>query len=209
MSWRVNAPVLVLVALTLAGCDDYVDRLNRIAGVEEPGEFSIPVPADGSRPVLMDAGLEKFGSSEALVRVSHRVSDEIWRAENGDTLTLREGIVLGTRALTPDLFSVDATLPSQWRAAARPASAHRVHRYVDGEEQVHIRAYTCVFSETRPDELPLGAETLQLYRTDEDCYNATQDFTNSYWLNGSGQMVLSRQWLGPELGYLLLKHYLP
>ncbi len=205
----IKPAALSVLVLTLTGCDEYTDRLDRLAGLEESEGFSIPVPADGSRPVLMDAGLEKFGSSEGLVRISSRGPIEIWRAEEGDTLTLRQGIVLGTRAFTPDLFSVEAALPSQWMDATRPATAERIHRYVDGLEQVYIRAYSCVFSETSRDELPLGAETLQLNRTDEDCYNATQSFTNSYWMNGSGQMVLSRQWLGPELGYLLLKHYLP
>ncbi|MDV7141368.1 YjbF family lipoprotein [Tropicimonas sp. TH_r6] len=203
------AALLLIPVMALAGCDGNVGRLERFTGVEQSEEFSIPIPVDGSRPVLMDAGLEKFGSNEALVRVSSRAGVEIWRSESGDTLTLQEGIVLGTRALTPDLLSVEAALPSQWLGAPRPATAPRVHRYVDGEEQVFIRAYSCVLSETSPVELSLGTETLLLNRTDEDCYNATQSFTNSYWMNGSGQMVLSRQWLGPELEHLVLKHYLP
>lgn len=207
MTQRISS-IIAIVALSLTGCDQ-VDSLKRDVGIGVGAAEGVVITVGGPRPVTMRASLEDQGNVAVLTRVSLNGEHEIWRSETGDTITLREGVVVGTRSLTPDLFSVEATLPSQWRAAPRPATTDRIHRYVDGDLQEFIRGYACLISEDVPETFDLPDGRLQTLRTDEECFNATQSFTNSYWLDGAGRLVLSRQWIGPELGYIRLNHHLP
>lgn len=200
--------IILPFLLSMVGCDQ-IESLKRDVGVEDGAADGVVITVGGPRPVVMRASLEAKGNVAVLTRVSRNGDYEIWRSETGDTITLREGVVVGTRSLTPDLFSVEATFPSQWRTAPRPAATDRIHRYVNGDLQEFIRGYACLFSEEIPETLDLRNGTLQTRRTDEECYNATQGFTNSYWLDSAGRLVLSRQWIGPELGYIRLNHHLP
>ncbi|RYH10109.1 YjbF family lipoprotein [Tropicimonas sp. IMCC6043] len=199
---RATFRLLCLALLpALAGCGDLVPiagpepaATGGIAAVEEP---------------RMIATFETRGAREPLALVSRRGAYEIWRNAGGTTITLREGVLNGTQALSPDLFSVEAAVPTDWRSLRRPALSERVHRYVDGNEDVIIRGYRCEISAAARDKIQMGDRSLATARTDESCGNATQSFTNSYWLDGSGRMVQSRQWIGPKIGYLRLNHFLP
>lgn len=197
---RAVAPLIsILLLLEIPACSQVIEVSGQAPAADR-------VTLDAPR---MEAVFEARNLREGLSRVSRRDGFEIWRTDAGDTITLREGIVFGTLALTPDLFSVEAAVPSDWRFAARPVLTDRVHRYVDGDENVVIRGYVCEVSASVPDSIRVSGRSRAAERTDETCYNATQSFTNSYWLDGSGRMVQSRQWLGPEVGYLRLNHLLP
>ncbi|NDR58384.1 YjbF family lipoprotein [Aliiruegeria sabulilitoris] len=218
MKRHTSAILLLITATAISGCDQ-LGKLGQNSGSGSATdevvllEDDVVIVLEDVTPVapasVMTALIEDRGVTEALNLVSSRNGHEIWRAGSGDTLTLREGVIIGTTALTPDVVSVETTLPSEWLTAPRPAIASRVHRLADGDEQMFIRAYQCEYSASLPDQITLNGSVRQVSRTDEACNNPTQSFTNSYWLDGSGRMVQSRQWLGPKIGYLRLNYPLP
>jgi hypothetical protein len=105
-------------------------------------------------------------------------------------LMLQDGIVVGTRNIGNDLLIADV---SQTRARLRSGgSATRVHRVLDGVNTVELRSYTCAITRS--------GQTVT-----ENCAGTTGSFTNTYLLNGAGQVRASRQWLGPQNGYFRIE----
>ena len=105
---------------------------------------------------------------------------------DGISVSLRHGVLVATRGLGFDLMTADvsAVIPA---IRNRSQEVIRVHRYLDGEEQVVIRTFICDYS---------GAGTVT-----ETCYSDGLRITNTYDLGGRA-IRASRQWVSPEQGYL-------
>jgi len=79
----------------------------------------------------------------------------------------------------------------------------RVHDYLDGEDRLQRRTFQC-------DLRPAGRETIEIverrYRAsilEETCRTRDGSFTNSYWIDGTGRIVQSVQFVSPQVGFLV------
>lgn len=198
--------VLLIGALAVSGCGNGIDA---IAGAETLSGGSGASPTRSSNAPQMAAILEKSDGGAILRQVARNGDVTTWRAADGDTISLRDGVVIATQSLTPDILSVEGPTPSQWRGMPRPTRSSRVHRYVDGGGEVVIRGYQCEISAPVTDSVTISGKSRATRRTDEACNNVEHSFTNSYWLDNSGELVQSRQWLGEDIGYLRLQHRYP
>ncbi|SDK67930.1 YjbF family lipoprotein [Aliiruegeria lutimaris] len=197
--------ILALAALVLgsSGCGT---GFRSLTGAQElGGQAGTP----HSEAPQIAAILESRDGGAVLRQVARNGDVTTWRSAGGDTLSLEDGIIVATQSLTPDILSVEGLFPSRWRSMARPLETTRLHRHVDGEEKVVIRGYQCEISQGVSDIVTIAGKSRPVSRTDESCFNADQSFTNSYWLDNSGELVQSRQWLGDDLGYIRLQHRYP
>ena len=206
MSRNWHIPALAAAVLVLSSCGQSVRTLT---GAQDLGGAAGSSTVAGDDVAQIAAILEDRESGAVLQLVARNDDVTTWRAAGGDTISLRDGLVVATQSLTPDILSVDALSPIQWRSMSRPVQTTRIHRYVDGEEKVVIRGYRCNFAEPVSDSVTISGRSRPARRHDESCFNADQSFTNSYWLDNSGELVQSRQWLGEEVGYLRLQHRYP
>ncbi len=147
---------------------------------------------------------ESTGQTAGLGLTSRRGNIETWSTLDGTTLTLENGVVIGTAGLGPDLFSVDVD-PVRSRRLDR--SSPRIHRYVDGENHVQLSAFVCTMSVDHDLSVPWDGKTIKVSRFDEVCSCANIQFENYYLYSRSGYLLGSKQWIGLNTGYLLL--YMP
>lgn len=106
---------------------------------------------------------------------------------DGVSISLRRGILVATRGFGFDLMTADVT-ETLAGLNDKSASAVRVHRYLDGANQIVQLRFVCAIA-FRDKKTAV-----------ENCSSATRLFENSYTFNANGGMVASRQWVSPEIG---------
>ncbi|MGR3544142.1 MAG: YjbF family lipoprotein, partial [Paracoccus sp. (in: a-proteobacteria)] len=111
-------------------------------------------------------------------------------------LILRGGMLVGTRGLGNDLSVAEPQTEALIRAGAS-GSGTRVMRYFTGDGLERPLQFACT---TAPG--PKSGVTL------ENCEGHGVGFQNSYISQG-GQIVVSRQWIGPALGYVTIQTLRP
>lgn len=137
---------------------------------------------------LMIAQLEQNERASILVRKGMNRGVETYFTPDNISISLTQGVLVSTRGLGFDLMSGDvAEVIAGLRHGGR---AVRVHRYLDGEDQIVIKSYICDYSGNA--------------RITETCYGKDHSFKNSYQMS-AGKVVASRQWVSPDLGYIRLE----
>ena len=137
---------------------------------------------------LMIAQLEQNSRASIIVRKGMNRDVETYFTPDNISLSLKDGVLIGTRGLGFDLLSADVS--EVLVGLRREGRAVRIHRYLDGEDQIVIKSYICDYS---------GNANIT-----ETCHGKDHSFENSYQLS-AGQIVVSRQWIGPQLGYIRLE----
>lgn len=119
----------------------------------------------------------------------------------GFTYTLRDGMLVSTRGLGPDLMAADAR---QSRAALRAGGgqAVRVHETLDGLDRIERAEFNCTVSLQGTETVNLGTRQVSARRFDEECRGTGLIFTNYYWLDAAGEIVSSRQFVSQSVAYL-------
>ena len=113
-----------------------------------------------------------------------------------EALILRGGMLVGTRGLGHDLSVAEPGTEALIRAGAS-GSGTRVMRYYTGDGLERPLQFACA---TAPGPNP-GV-------TVESCEGHGVRFQNSYIAQG-GRIMVSRQWIGPELGYVTIQTLRP
>ena len=157
------------------------------------GAIAVVAPLGGAqlRATLPDAGL-----SGIFVQQSTNGASSLWRAPDDSALVFYRGILSATYSLGFDLYSADVSDTAALIARRQSGNATRVHRYLDGENQVVTRAFRC--------SVLVGEKSSGRYQVTEECRGADTSFVNTYDVVGAGTILGSLQWVGPEVGFLRL-----
>lgn len=144
----------------------------------------------GNRPFIVTT-MDEPPVSAGLFLVSDRQGKKIYQTVDNISLTLDGGIVVATRGFGFDLMDADVR---QIHALIRNGGgrASRVHRYLDGANHTVLRAFDCVVE-------------VQGTSVVEKCYGYDTEFENTYRTNQAGAIIASRQWLGPERGFISIE----
>ncbi len=73
---------------------------------------------------------------------------------------------------------------------------------LDAQDQVHVASFSCTITAAGTETVNLGLREASLRRLDENCRSETLIFDNIYWLDASGDIVSSRQYVSPTVAYL-------
>lgn len=195
--------VLTLLCLGLAGCTVSTERdrngqqlMPPARGVDTAAaERLIAAGAPRLRITLLDDG-----RSVLMVQTNARDGVTRWRTIDNAQIFLRDGVLIGTRGLSFDLMTADTPGLASAIHQMRPARITRIHTYLNGQDQIRIRAFVC-------DVRPAGQETIQLLndvttrsqRIEETCQGADDSFTNLYWLSGD-RILQSVQFISEGAG---------
>lgn len=220
---------LLAATLALAGCGNQKSELGGLAVGALKGLIAgqAAAPAPDPRQVLTREMLdatpmpvllvdnETSGRSGTLIAVADNGPWRSWRDAEGLGLNFRAGLLGRSQGLGPDLVSADLDEPLAALAAllggrARTvADAVRVHRYLDGERREVIRSFLCDYRMAGAETLTLFARSYATRRVVETCRGPDLAFRNDYWVGGDGAVRKSRQWVGPEAGYLRIEQLRP
>ena len=146
------------------------------------------VRAQFGTAALKIALLEEKKQASVLIETGENLNVTTYFTPDGISISLQDGVLVATRGLGFDLMTADVSaVQSGLRNGSR---AVRVHRYLDGEDQVVIKSFVCDYSGTT--------------KVVETCYGNDNNFENRYSMV-AGQIAESRQWIGPQLGYIVLE----
>jgi hypothetical protein len=183
----------------LSGCEQ-VTRLTGLAGLTDTVPASEPQLVG---PELLRVSIPTIEAQATLGPVARQGDVTVWQTLDGTTLSFRGGSLIATRGLGDDLMSADVAGRLEMLRNARGAEESgyypHIRSYLDGEDRTVFRSYKCRHvpqAHTGAD--PDGA----LRRINELCVSPTDRFTNVYWLDRSGTMVRSRQWISPKVQYM-------
>jgi hypothetical protein len=139
----------------------------------------------------------------ALVAGAENGNRTTWLSANGPSVTTQNGVMVATRGFPRDLMAAD--VDGVMRALiAGGGTATRVHETLSDTDQIVTQSFTCTVASQGRETIGILGRQITAERFGEACQSDLLGFTNSYWVDETGQMVRSLQAVSPESGYLQL-----
>ena len=160
--------------------------------------------AANAGPLLL-ATLEKTKSTSIFALRGESGAMRTWMSPAEQALITRAGMLVGTRGFGFDIMSADAGALSALVHGRRAGQADLVLRYLDGlgkERPLPLRCTTGTGAATRYDFAGMAFSGTPVAA---HCTGYGQSFDASYIVAASGEIVSSRQWIGPQLGYVTIQ----
>ncbi|WP_191090215.1 YjbF family lipoprotein [Histidinibacterium aquaticum] len=208
---RILAPLIG--ALTLSACGSgNEENLSVIRSLRDAifnqGESGAAARPQFSRQAIEEsgqdfilAGVPSRGALALLQQAGTNRGAETWVAEDGVSATYRNGILIATKGLGPDLMAADV---SGTVAALRQGggTAVRTHEYLDGNDQIIRYRYECAVQSAGSERITIYERSYDTVKYEESCESGLQRFTNTFWVGQDGVVWKSRQLISPPVGYL-------
>lgn len=180
------------------------------SGVGSDNSIGIPRSIPGSftpEAIAAEPGAYRLVQINALglqepARVIQENGGETTLAlQSGPTAAFDQGILVGTRGFGDDLYTMEsAGLINALRSGG--GSLTRRMEFLDAQDQIHLQTFACAIRDAGPETVNLGIREVSLRRLDEECRSEAIIFDNIYWLDRSGDVVSSRQYVSPTVAYL-------
>lgn len=145
---------------------------------------------------LIQAGFESLGRTQVMAMTGQNGAMRTFMTPAEEALILRGGMLVGTRGLGNDLSVAEPATEGLIRAGAA-GTGTRIMRYFAGDGIERPLQFTCTVGAG-----PAPGVTV------ENCEGHGTTFQNSYMVHG-GQIAVSRQWIGPALGYVTIQTLRP
>jgi hypothetical protein len=159
------------------------------APARSPQQIAAEALAVNPGPLIL-VGLEQAGTTQAMAMTGQNGGMRTFMTPNEQAVILRGFMLTGTRGLGHDLSVVEADQSAALIAAQRSGTATRVMRYYSGDGLERPLDFSC--------QVGPGPNAGVMV---EDCSGHGLSFQNSY-LPSAG---VSRQWIGPGLGYATIQ----
>lgn len=228
---------LTLTALVLAGCGtDDPDNVNPI--YDELRKVAAPVIARstgrgevaGTQPApaapltaeqmaaralaanpapLILAGLETAGTAQVMAMVGQNGNMRTYMTPNQQALIIRSGILTGTKGLGHDLSVAETEGTAALIRGRRSGQAQRTMRYLGGDWTERPLPLDCTVVIGGGKSFTFAGTSWNATQVTETCKGGGVKIQNSYLVTASGQIPVSRQWIGPDLGYVTIQTIRP
>ncbi|MBY6059432.1 YjbF family lipoprotein [Leisingera daeponensis] len=200
-----------LLCLALLSCGEAKDDFDLLRGALQPDapRFHPRANALASiRPIpsRLEVGFPTRDLSGVMLLETERDGVQTWLTADGATITLEEGFLTSVKGFGSGLAASDVRQSADLVLARQPGTAERLHSFLNGNDQIELRAYKCEVE-------PMGAETVFVLgqpvatqKLEERCHGVADSFTNTYWVGTKASgLVQSSQWTGSFLGNLFMK----
>lgn len=129
----------------------------------------------------------------------------VWQTITGENVILRDGILFATRGLGRDLASSDTSAGQRAVRTNGPSGGERrmqVRNDVHGADEIVLQCESTVLGRETIEIIELRFQTRKVRETCQASYGTV---TNDYWVGTRGDVLQSRQWAGPGVGYLKIR----
>lgn len=128
-------------------------------------------------------------------------ADQTWASQSGFTASYRDGLLVATRGLGSDLMASDT---GQVRSVLAQGGGHaqRAVDFLDDFDQIETVRFECEIDAQGREVVDLGLRQPELAKYEETCSSSKLVFTNIYWLDGTGEILQSRQFVSQTVAYL-------
>ncbi|MBE9635926.1 YjbF family lipoprotein [Salipiger mangrovisoli] len=214
-----RAGLLAGLIATLAACgnDDRRDPLLESAYESLFGGFGAeeqtPITdqqvgqalAATDRPVIRFTVLDR--EAEALaVEIERNGAHRTYATADRQAIVLRNGLITATRGLGGDLMSVEEDRLLGLLRGRSAGQATYVQRYLTPEDVTEALSFTCTVTPGQSSDIAQGVIRTSVTVMQAACSDGQGTaFTDSYLVDGSGEIVTSKQWLGETTGYATMQ----
>ena len=123
-----------------------------------------------------------------------------WKTKGGTTFSLRNGVLIQTRGLGPDLMS--SNVPSVGQLLRNGGTHQRQYFFLGPNDQPTRRTYDCTVTIVGPEEIVIFERKHQVIHATEDCVRPQSGkITNDFWIEGQ-TVRKSRQWASALAGFI-------
>jgi len=143
----------------------------------------------------------------AYLHVDSRRQDQqlgqitVWRTDDNITLTMRNGVLMATRGLGGDLLSAQVPVRSGTLGPAH-GGAHVMYLRSGANHQRRL-SLVCELIDFGPETVSIVEQTHPTRHLQQRCSGGGGEVVNDYWVDSSAGLVWkSRQWAGPQIGYI-------
>lgn len=190
------APAVLALGL-LAGCGAGLPALPGLGGGTAVNLDTVPrakIEAFGTP--IMRATIPGLGI-DTLLSPRDRKGDLVtWESADGYTFTFRDGVLVETRGLGPDLMS--AAAPGAGQIASGGATS-RTYFYTWENDANQRRDYTCSGESRGQVVVTIYGRQHTTRNVVESCLREGNKLLNEFWFEG-GKIRQSRQWISPLAG---------
>lgn len=200
-----------VICLALLSCGEAQDDFDLLKGALQPDapRFHPRANALASiRPIppRLEVGFPSRDLSGVMLLETERDGVQTWLTADGATITLEQGLLTSAKGFGSGLAASDVRQSADLVLARQPGSTERLHSFLNGNDQIELRAYKC-------EVVPLGTENVFVlghpvttHKLEERCHGVADSFTNTYWVGTKpSRLVQSSQWTGNFLGNLFMK----
>lgn len=225
----VLATVLLVAACGSGGEDEgnpIYDQLRQVAGpavarvggkTEAPKQAAAPLTADqmaaralAANPApLILAGVESSGATQVMAMVGENGNMRTYMTPNQQALIIRSGLLTGTKGLGHDLSAADVEGTAALIHGRRNGQAQRTMRYLGGDAIERPLPMNCTVTVGENKNFSFAGTGWTATQVVESCTGSGAEVQNSYLVTASGQIPVSRQWIGPQLGYVTIQTIRP
>jgi len=196
----------------ISGGSTLLNILKARTGPEAPVKGKVTVTRallDKTPGAVLQVVPESTGLQDFLQRVAQRSDGtpgtvEVWQSSDQIQVILREGVLVGTKGLGGDMRSAQA----QTVIAARDGQGGGGERLItlarlDGTAQAV--PFACDVTHLGPETIQIVDRRLSARHFRENCAYGDTTFSNDYWVEAAtGKIRRSRQWAGPQFGYMAI-----
>jgi hypothetical protein len=206
---RVAILSAALLGLVLAGCGNQIggnEGFETLAQVWKQRTTKAPAPkpitraslGDFADPVLYAAIPKRNVESLLTIAMANRYATT-WQTPDNITLTTRDGLLIETRGLGEDLMS--AAVPD---IRSVRGMAPRTLYHIGGDGATKTTEYQCQITAAGSETIDVLGINYRTVRVDEDCTSVASSLQNRYWIDGTGEIRQSLQWVSESVGYITL-----
>lgn len=199
-SGRLVSVTLILALLSACGSEKppaspLVQAMGAVAK-SALGRASAKRAGGGASPApVTRADLEKYGTPILRAVISARGADALltqsdvkgdvvtWSTSDGTAFTLRNGILIQTRGLGPDLMS--AQVPSVGQLLTAGGTHQRLYYFLGADDQTTRRSYDCTVAVNGKETIEIMERSYSVTHVTETCSRPQGAITNEFWIEGS------------------------
>jgi hypothetical protein len=150
-------------------------------------------------PVLR-AAIANRGFDSFLTVLDSRDDVVTWKTRDGTTFSLRDGVLIQTRGLGPDLMS--SNVPTVEQLLQNGGTHQRQYFFLGANDQPTRRTYDCTVTIVGTEEIVIFERAHQVTHATEDCVRQQSGkITNDFWIEGQ-TVRKSRQWASALTGFI-------
>lgn len=210
----IRALALLGSAALLAACGNAGNDTGRVlrqlpqaltAGDPEPLRVS---PAQVAEVLSKTSGplnliqLETIDAQFMMLQIERNSPYQTFASSNRQVINFRDGMITSTRGLGGDMMSTEEdALLSQVRSRSDGVANYTL-RFLTPEDRTQTLNYTCYVNRAGTAPVTGGQINAQGVVMTASCRTETEDFTNTFVVDGGGFILSTRQWAGETLGYI-------
>ena len=154
-------------------------------------------------PLLL-ASTEDGRLAATLIQVGKNGEVTTWQSRDGVQLSMRDGVIVATRGLGKDIHASATPQRQLGIRVGRGSYIWQISR-LDGNFALKNETYRCTVRQIGSQVFEGLSGDLPINRHQESCTGQGSTFTNRYDVGRDGFIWASRQWIGPDFGYLTLE----